>query len=490
VAGQSVTVKTDADDTKYIDTGFSNESNCAFTFGGSTGGKVTASTTACAPGTEVILTAAADAGYVLDAMSAMNTATNAEVKITNGKFIMPAANVNIVATFEKTTEKTYSVTTGEGVTASTTSAKADDTVTLTITPVAGKVVNGVSVKTVNNQPVETKAVSGKLNTFTFKMPAANVTVAASFGNASYGVTINNKTATKGTVSVNPDRYESGDTVILLVEAKAEYEVKTLIVKAGDTVIETTKDGANYKFTMPGQDVTVESTFDKILYKLNIAEMVGGTLTADKEAYAKNETVTLTSTPATGYSRGEMSIKNGETDVEFTKDKWIYTFKMPGAPVDIVHTFDKIMYDLTINTNSFGAITADKEEYGYQDTVTLTVTPRAGHKLKAIAAKNGSTKIELKEVNGKYTFEMPVPADKVVVSATYELIPVKYKVAYTSGTYVNIRENYNTSSADLGDIPNDTIIEATAESPDAKWIKVTYGSITGWVLLENLTKVTA
>ena len=42
VAGQSVTVKTDADGTKYIDTGFSNESNCAFTFGGSTGGKVTA----------------------------------------------------------------------------------------------------------------------------------------------------------------------------------------------------------------------------------------------------------------------------------------------------------------------------------------------------------------------------------------------------------------------------------------------------------------
>jgi hypothetical protein len=147
-----------------------------------------------------------------------------------------------------------------------------------------------------------------------------------------------------------------------------------------------------------------------------------------------------------------------------------------------------MYDLTINTNSFGVITADKEKYGYEDTVTLTVTPRAGHKMKAIAVKNGSTKIELKEEGGKYTFAMPVPADKVVVSATYEMIPVKYKVTNTTGTLVNIRENYNTSSADLGDILNDTVIEAVAESPDAKWVKVTHGSVTGWVLLENLTKV--
>ena len=452
-------------------------------------GKVIANSTGVAPNTEVILTAVPDAGYELDTLSVVNIATNAAVTVANNKFIMPAANVNVVATFKEAGAKTYKITAEEGVSVSTTSAKAGDTVTVTATPVAGKVFDSVTVKTAKNETVTLSAVSGKLNTFSFTMPASNVTAAASFSAASYSVSITNKTATAGTVSVNPDKYESGATVTLLVEAKAEYEVKTLVVKAGDTVIETTKVGKNYTFTMPGQNVTVESSFGKILYPLNITVIGSGTLTADKEAYAKNETVTLSSTPATGYSRGEMSIKTGETDVTYTKDKWIYTFKMPGAAVDVVHTFDKIMYDLTINTNSYGVITADKEQYGYEDVVTLTVTPRAGYKMKAIAAKNGSTKIELKEEGGKYTFAMPVPADKVVVSATYEMIPAKYKVTNTGGTLVNIRADYNASSADLGDIPNDTIIEAVAESPDAKWVKVTYEGITGWVLLENLTKVT-
>jgi len=452
-------------------------------------GKVTANKTGAAPNTEIILTAAPDAGYVLDTLSVMNTATNEKVTVSNNKFMMPAANVNVVATFKKTTEKTYTVTVEEGVTASTTSAKAGDTVTVTATPVAGKVFDSVTVKTAANEPITLKAVSGKLNTFSFTMPASNVTAAASFSAASYSVSITNKTATKGTVSVNPDKYESGDTVTLIVNAKAEYEVKSLVVKAGDTVIETTKDGANYKFTMPGQDVTVESSFDKILYPLNIAEAVGGEVLADKEAYAKNETVTVSLKLATGYTRGEMSIKSGGEDVTYTRSGLVFTFKMPGAPVDIVHTFNRSLYELNINSSSFGAITADQEKYGYQDKVTLIVTPRAGHKMKAIAAKNGSTVIELKEENGKYTFAMPVPADKVVVSATYELIPVKYKVTYAEGTHVNIRDEYKLTGADLGDIPNGMVLEAVAESPDAKWVKVTHGSITGWVLLENLTKVT-
>ena len=46
-----------------------------------TGGKVTANTTACAPETEVILTAAPDAGYELDTLTVVNTATNASVVV-------------------------------------------------------------------------------------------------------------------------------------------------------------------------------------------------------------------------------------------------------------------------------------------------------------------------------------------------------------------------------------------------------------------------
>jgi len=459
-----------------------------------TGGKVTANTTACDAKTEIILTVSPDEGYVLKNLSVVNTATNGTVDVSNGKFTMPEANVNVVATFEKTTEKTYTVkingATNGSVTAGTTSAKKGDTIDLTVNPAADYVLDTLTVKDSSNATVATQAVAGKDNTYTFEMPAGNVTVAATFKTAMYAVTINNTTAEKGTISVNPETYAKGATVTLIVEpASKQYEVKTLTVKAGDTVIETTKDGNNYKFTMPAKPVTVESSFGKIRYALNIVETTGGTVTADKETYAMNELVTVTIKPDTGYSRGEMLIKSGDTEITPDRSGLKFTFKMPGAAVDVKHTFKQNLYALEIKTSSYGAITADKESYGYQDKVTLTVTPRAGHKMKAIAAKNGDTKIELKEENGKYTFTMPIPADKVVVSATYELIPVKYKVAYADGTCVNIRESYNVSSEDLGDIPNGTVIEAVAESADAKWIKVTYQEITGWVLLENLKKVT-
>ena len=165
------------------------------------------------------------------------------------------------------------------------------------------------------------------------MPQDNVTVAATFKAAVYTVSITNSTADKGTVSVNPTEYEKGETVTLIVApASGQMEVKTLTVKSGDTVIETKKDGANYTFTMPAGDVKVESTFGKIRYALNIVKTTGGTVTADKETYAMNETVTLTIKPDTGYSRGTMVVKNGTKEIETTRSGLVYTFKMPNAAV--------------------------------------------------------------------------------------------------------------------------------------------------------------
>lgn len=458
-----------------------------------TNGKVTANTTACAPGSEVVLTVAPNAGYELDALTVLNTATNTSVSVSGGKFTMPAGDVNVVATFKKATAKTYEVkvnnATNGKVSASTTSAKEADTVTLTVNPADGYVLDTLTVKDASNTSVTCKAVAGKENTYSFKMPKANVTIAASFKVAMYTVSITNSTPNAGTVSVNPEKYEKGATVTLVVApASAQHEVKTLTVKAGDTVIETKKDGANYKFTMPAEDVSVETTFGKIRYALTIAETTGGTVTADKETYAMNETVTVTIRPDTGYSRGTMVIKNGSEEIEPTRSGLVYTFKMPNAAVNVKHTFTKNAYTLNIKNSSYGVITADKETYGYQDVVTLSVKPKEGYVLKAIAVKNGSTKLELKQEGDNYTFVMPVPADEVVVSATYMEAPAKYEVTYSGGDYVNIRETPSSLGKDLGDIPNGTILEALEGSTES-WIKVKYNDITGWVATSNLTKVT-
>ena len=458
------------------------------------GGKVTANTTACAPKTEVVLTVAPADGYELDELSVVNTATNAAVTVSGGKFTMPESDVNVVATFKKTTEKTYKVALNAAsngkLSASTTTAKANDTVTLTVAPAADFVLDTLTVKDAANNAIAAAAVSGQENTYTFQMPATNVTVAATFKAATYTVTINNTTAEKGTVSVNPAVYEKGETVTLIVSpAYAQNEIKTLTVKAGDTTIATTKDGNNYKFTMPAEDVVVESSFGKIRYALNIAKTTGGTVTADKETYAMNEVVTISIAPEDGYLRGEMIIKAGGKEIEFERDVYKYTFKMPGEPVSVEHVFKKNAYKLNIKTNSKGEIVADKESYGYKDTVTLTIKPIEGYVLNEIAVKNGTTKLELKKVaDNKYTFELPIPDGEIVVSATYKVAPVEYKVTYKDGDTINIRETASKSGKDLGDIPNGTILEALEGSTET-WIKVTYKEITGWVFAENLTKVT-
>lgn len=463
-----------------------------------TGGKVTANTTACAPKTEVILTVAPNAGYELDELTVMSTATNTSVEVVGGKFIMPESDVNVVATFKETTEKTYSVqvnnATNGKVTASTTNAKESDTVTLTVAPDADFVLDAVTVKDTANNEITCNAVSGKKNTYSFEMPAANVTVAATFKAATYTVSITNSTSDKGTVSVNPTVYEKGDTVTLIVApAYAQYEVKTLTVKSGDTEIKTTKDGNNYKFTMPAGDVTVVSSFAKIRYALNIAKTTGGTVTADKETYAMNETVTVTIKPDTGYSRGTMVIKGASKEIEPTRSGLVFTFKMPGEAVNVEHTFKRNAYELTIKNSSYGAVTADKETYGYKDVVTLTVTPKAGYAMKAIAAKNGTAKIELKKIaDNKYTFEMPIPDGEIIVSASYYELPGKYKVTYSGGDAVNLRETASSSGKILASIPNGTILQSLEGSTET-WIKVTYTKsgkeYIGWIASGLLTKVT-
>ena len=463
------------------------------------GGKVTASVSVCDPETEVILTVAPDAGYELDSLSVVNTATNKAVEVSSGKFVMPEADVNVVATFKTTTSKTYNVNVSDAangkVIANTTTAKASDTVTLSVVPVADFVLDTLTVKDAANNVITCQAVSGKENTYSFEMPATNVTVVATFKAATYTVSITNSTPNGGTVSVNPAEYEKGATVTLIVTpASEQHEVATLTVKAGDTVIETTKDGSNYKFTMPAEDVTVVSSFSKIRYALNIVDTIGGTVTSDKETYAMNETVTVTIRPDTGYSRGTMVIKSASKEIEPTRNGLVFTFKMPGGAVNVEHTFKKNAYELNVKTNSYGVITADQETYGYNDVVTLTIKPVDGYVLNVIAVKNGTEMVELKEEGeNKYSFVMPIPDDEVVVAATYKVAPDKYEVTYTGGDFVNIRDAGSNSGKDLGDIPNGTILEAL-EGSTSTWIKVTYTDesgkeITGWVAVKNLTKIT-
>ena len=80
-----------------------------------------------------------------------------------------------------------------------------------------------------------------------------------------------------------------------------------------------------------------------------------------------------------------------------------------------------------------------------------------------------------------------------IPATYKELPGKYKVTYSGGDAVNLRETASSSGKILASIPNGTILQSLEGSTDT-WIKVTYKNskgkeFTGWIGSGLLTKVT-
>lgn len=149
-------------------------------------GTVTASATKAAAGTEVTITVTPSANFTAEppvVTGPSGSVAVSKVDDTTYKFTMPAGNVTISAAFTAVTPSTYTVTLPSGstkgsVTADVTAASAGDTVTLTVAPAANftaaaPVVAGVSGTAVAVTP-------GAGNTYTFTMPAENVTVSVAF----------------------------------------------------------------------------------------------------------------------------------------------------------------------------------------------------------------------------------------------------------------------------------------------------------------------
>lgn len=133
-------------------------------------------------GASVILTPVPAEGYELTALSYTpenGSPQSISVPGDEYKFVMPAANVMINATF---TAIDYTVTvdggiTGGTVSASPTTANKGDTITLTVEPAEGKKLGTLTVtKTGGSDTVSVSASAP----YTFTMPASNVTVTATF----------------------------------------------------------------------------------------------------------------------------------------------------------------------------------------------------------------------------------------------------------------------------------------------------------------------
>ena len=246
--------------------GSSSETTYTITISDSiTNGTVTASKTKAEAGEEITLTVTPSDGYAPDTLT-VKDAGGADVTVTANKFTMPAKNVTVSAVFKVATV-TYSVTVDGAITGGTmasdktTGISSGSTVTLTITPATGKVLDTLTVKDASNNAVATTAVVAG-TTYTFAMPEGNVSVTATFKAAKYSIT--SGAITGGTVeALHKTGISSGETVTLTVTAESENVLDTLtVMDASNNTVATTKvtAGTTYTFTMPSSNATVTATF--------------------------------------------------------------------------------------------------------------------------------------------------------------------------------------------------------------------------------------
>ena len=330
-----------------------------------------------AEGTSVTVVATPEDGYTLTADGVVVTygdnqtlkATPDTEKANTYTFAMPAGDATVSAAFEEV--KKYNVTVAGTVENGTVgvepkTAAAKDVVTVTVTPntnfkytdgsLKATYTDGGTKKEIN----DFKAVDGKENTYTFEMPAADVTVSAEFeeiATETYTVTVTKDG--DGKVTVNEQETEkleglkSGDTVTLKINPidtdTLLTELAGVTVTSGKVDVSTTKvDENTYTFKMPDGDVNVSVKFTTVEYGIEVKMLGEGegtiTFTDGKTRFAAGTNVTATITPnGTTYELTKVMYDDGSENKEVTselKNGCEYTFTMPANHVKFEATFEK------------------------------------------------------------------------------------------------------------------------------------------------------
>ena len=328
-----------------------------------------------AEGTSVTVVATPKDGYTLTADGVVVTygdnqtlkATPDTEKANTYTFAMPAGDATVSAAFEEV--KKYNVTVVGTVENGTVgvepkTAAAKDVVTVTVTPntnfkytdgsLKATYTDGGTKKEIN----DFKAVDGKENTYTFEMPAADVTVSAAFekiATETYTVTVTKDG--DGKVTVNEQETEkleglkSGDTVTLKINPidtdTLLTELAGVTVTSGKVDVSTTKvDENTYTFKMPDGDVNVSVKFTTVEYGIEVKMLGEGegtiTFTDGKTRFAAGTSVTATITPnGTTYELTKVMYDDGSENKDVTselKNGCEYTFTMPANHVKIEATF--------------------------------------------------------------------------------------------------------------------------------------------------------
>lgn len=379
-------------------------------------GKVDLSASSATIGTEVIVTATPDAGYVLESLT-----TNVEgVDVVDGKFSMPASDIEVSAVFKKVDYLIITGTTVNGSISVVEGAQIGEVITVTVTPDEGYELEGLTTSVEGLTVVDGQ----------FTMPASDVTVYATFKLKEFNVIA--AIAENGKIMTSVSKAVMNTPVTVATIAAEGYELDTIM-----TNIEGLKvaDGG---FTMPASDVTVSAIFKKVNYAITTSDIANGTVTVAESAQM-GDVVEVIANPSLGY---ELEAISTIPELEVVDGKFV----MPAGSVVVNATFKAIEYDITTATTTNGTLALSAEKATIGTVVSVIASPAVGYEVESI-----TTNIEgLEVVDGKFI----MPASDVVVNATFKAIVYKVNVAESENGSV-------TTSVQTATIGNEVVVAIDA-----------------------------
>lgn len=314
-----------------------------------------------------------------------------------------------------------------------TQVKAEDVITITATPAAGKKVTAVKVngENVTYDGGYKYTVTGDEDAIVVtaefaRADAATVEVAGASSvqkgeTAQYTATIKDEAGTvltgditwsvEGAQDTSNTKIENG-----LLTVGADETASTLTVKAT-----TKKDVANDTDETTVEGTTTVTVATEAVYNVTKGAETNGTFTVSATQATEGTEITVVPSPAEGYQVKEVSYSKTEdgSEKQVVTDDSGYKFVAPAYDVTVNVEFEAISYTITdetvegngnsvaIKVNGEDATTATVGQ-----TVTIEPIVAQGYKVDTVAVMNGEQPVEV----SNNTFTMP--AANVTVNVTF------------------------------------------------------------------------
>lgn len=384
--------------------------------------------------TEVTLTASSKENLRSELTYLSINGAEINLPLTNNQYTFTiTTHVAVVAEFSRVFDiSTESV---EGVAnygLSVQSSVKDKTITFTPEAADGYEITGVSINyypTPDNDGISVDYTVAN-GTYSFTMPAGDVKIIASVTEAEPPV---NPTYTVGcevvggggTIHVNDNEaFHEGDTVNVVVTAYPGYQLKSMYAIGDDSENLWTANITNtHSFTMPGCNVVVYATFEKVADTYTISTNVtgkGSVTVSPTGPVAEGEWVTVTATPAEGYKLALLNYSfNGHTWTPVKIESGV-AFRMPAHNITVNAVFVPVSGEYAINvTTDSGCTVSQPVSAAYGDYVTIDIYMNAGHHLYNVYLDNELVTDDVYWYDGQwhYSFYMPNHDVDIYVTTT-------------------------------------------------------------------------